>query len=228
MTQIFTMFAFPNNAGKLTIQKITSRINIRNVTNDVVYVKVYWCKARRDLDVGTANNNYSHPAYAWQYGFKDQQADATFTQYQQLGVTPYMAQSFCNKWKIIKSRRMVLGIGRAKSSKITRKNVIINKSMINASDVISYKNLTYAALVVVHGSMARDTKAAAPASVEGSTSPAEVIVHTQNTYKILDLYQTIDATPLVNHQLFASTANPKRLWHPIADGLSGVTAGTMT
>jgi len=197
-------------ARKATLDYLQCKIEMRCYGNFPAHVDLYWCQARMNIGSADALTRYQ-PNYAFANLFAQQQTDAGAVLHTLPGVHPYMNQSFCQTWRILRKRHYYLRPTRMALSTFRLKNVQLDYAQgttVNGNTAVA--NKTIGILAIVRGGIGR---LAAGGSSDSSPGQCQVLFTSYKTCRAKDMAGPINASSadqslnFVNANTSFTTAN---------------------
>lgn len=193
----------------INIKEMYQRIEIINCANSNLHITAHLVAWRKETSTLAGNQTvlYYDPDRAFRNGFQDQQTDAKADYYQTPSVTPFENQTFCQVYKVIKTKSFIIPIQGNKKLLIKRRNVALTPNVLRGfvsgatSGSYGIKGLTKQWLLIYHGH-ASLTSADIP-----TFGGAGIAVLCQERYKVEPLSDNIpDSTYSASAGTYSTTA----------------------
>lgn len=199
---IGTTQTYPTSSKGL-IAKSSAKFQFLNSSNCPAQVDFYWCQPREDTN--------SYP-WTWAGNYALQQADtgpdgSYLRQYH--GITPYMNQAFCEKWKIVTRKSFWLKPNQVKKLYFSKVNTSFNYGHFTHSYMA---NVSFVPLVYIRGKLVGTSDGAADPenrTFGGYITSGEVQVNmcVDRWYKYLS-NETLNTAQVGNPRIFLEPGGP--------------------
>lgn len=184
---------------KIYCKEVTSSILITNQTNDVVHLKLYDVRMRRD--VSQANTNYADPVNAWTQGAVTDQAGAGNTPVY-IGASPFVSSAFTTNFEVVGIKDVMIHTGGHHVHKVHSMplKTFNGELQLQNAGGIDAKHFTHFTFAVQHGFAINDN---AGTTITTASGAVDYIVNKTYTYAVM---QSNNSQPIVTNSLSTTPA----------------------